>query len=68
MSAIISFRADNHVKSLLEAFAVKKHITKTKVINEALTAYLKIVDEKITNQVSILNAIDKDEDYLGDEV
>jgi len=68
MSTIISFRADSHIKALLEAFAVEKHITKTKVINEALTAYLKTVDEKITNQVSILNAIDKDEYYLGDEI
>ena len=28
----------------------------------------KSIDDKFTNQVSILNVIDKDEDYLGYEV
>ena len=68
MNTTISFRADNHIKTLLEAFALKAHITKTQIINDALAAYLKSIDDKITNQVSILNAIDNDEDYLGDEI
>lgn len=66
MSATLSFRADDRIKSLLEAFARKKHISKTEVINQALSEFLSKTDEKITKQVSILRATDSNDDYLGD--
>ena len=68
MSATISFRAENSIKSLLEAFATKTHLTKTKIINEALAEYLKKTDSNITNQINILRMIDKDDDYLSDDL
>lgn len=68
MSDIISFRAESNIKSLLEAFAAKMHLTKTKIINEALAKYLKETNSKIANQVKILRMIDKDDDYLSQDL
>lgn len=68
MTTTISFRTDEHIKALLDAFTRKKHLSKTRVINEALLEYLKSADEKITRQVEILRKIDKDDDYLSDEI
>ena len=64
----MSFRPDEHIRTLLDAFSVKKHVSKTKIINEALLAYLKNTDEKISKQVQILNQIDNDDDYLGEDL
>ena len=68
MSTTISFRAENNIRSLLEAFATKRHLTKTKIINEALAEYLQKTDSKITNQINILRMIDKDDDYLSEDL
>jgi predicted transcriptional regulator len=68
MATTISFRTDEHIKALLEAFTRKKHLSKTRVINEALLEYLKSADEKITRQVEILKMIDEDNDYLSEEI
>lgn len=68
MSSTVSFRAEDNIKSLLDAFAAKKHLTKTKIINEALAEYLQKTDSKIINQVNILRMIDKDEDYLDGDL
>ena len=66
MSSSISFRPDDQIRSLLDAFATKKSVTKTKVINDALLAYLKSTDEKIARQVAILRRTDSADDYLSD--
>lgn len=68
MSATISFRADDKIKALLEAFSRKKHISKTEVINQALIEYLSKTDEKIARQVAILRATDSEDDYLSDDL
>lgn len=68
MSATVSFRVEDNIRSLLEALAAKTHLTKTKIINEALAEYLKKTDNKIVSQVKILRMIDNDDDYLSEEV
>ncbi len=66
MAVLLSFRAEDSIKSLLDAFATKTHLTKTQIINDALATYLNSVDNKIVNQVNLLRKIDKDDDYLDE--
>lgn len=68
MSATISFRAEDKIKSLLDAFATKTHSTKTKIINDALAEYLQKTDSKIATQINILRMIDNDDDYLSEDL
>lgn len=68
MSTLLSIRINDHLSAQLSKLASEKHQTKTEVIREALEAYFKYKEAKLKTQMKILHKIDKDDDYIGDDL
>jgi predicted transcriptional regulator len=68
MSALLSVRIDDATNAELSAIANQQHRTKTEVVKSALEFYFKKKHAKLANQMAILRAIDRDEDYIGEDI